>query len=338
MTMESQNLIETSTYQKALSGGVYLNQPDVGLLHLEGRDQVDFLQRQTSNDLNLLSSERSLVTVLLNPAARILDVLRLIKSDNAVEALTLPGYAAETTRFLKSRIFFMDQVSVADQSDLYHQIDLIGVEAPAILERIDFSNLPGVDEVARSQIAGNSLLAIGFKSFPGPSFHLVVPVNAGQDLQSALQSSGAEAMSEDVYHLLRIESGLPAAGHELTADYTPLEAGLAQVVSTSKGCYPGQEVIARQTNYDKITRSLVGLRLEGQAEAGARITVDGKMHGTVTSFANSPRFGPIALGILKRPFNQPGTPVMVTAASSDQEVPAQVSALPFDSNTANRTV
>jgi folate-binding protein YgfZ len=330
--MNSLNPKYLASYEKALNGGVFFPIAEAGYLIIEGPDQIDFLQRQTSNDLNLLTRERSLVTVLLNPAARILDVLRLIKTEGALSALTLPGYAAETSRFLQSRIFFMDRVNLTDQSPNYIQIDALGPEASLILEWLGFSELPREDEIASTQIAGSLVLAIGQRGFQKLSFRLLAPLNVGQDLLSALRDAKAEAISEDVHHVLRVEAGLPAAGSELSGDYTPLEAGLTDVVSTTKGCYPGQEVIARQINYDKITRSMVGLHLETPVDVGARITMEGKAHGVVTSFANSPRFGPIALGIIKRPFNQPGTKVMVAEVSGDLEIPAQVTPLPFGSN------
>jgi folate-binding protein YgfZ len=315
-------------YETALAGGVYLPQVKAGYINIEGPDQIDFLQRQTSNDLNLLTDGRSLVTVLLNPAARILDVLRLVKNKDALSALTLPGYAAETTRFLQSRIFFMDQVSLADQSSHFTQVDVLGADAPHTLERLGYSDLPGEDFITSSIIAGAPVFAIGQKGFQGLGFRLLATAEASQDLEAALQQVNAEAITDDVHHILRVEAGLPAAGSELTDDYTPLETGLANLVSTTKGCYPGQEVIARQINYDKITRSLVGIKLERPAQTGARIMVEGKSVGVLTSYANSPRFGPIALVILKRPHNLPGTKVIV---SGDQEIPAQVTSLPFGS-------
>jgi folate-binding protein YgfZ len=269
---------------------------------------------------------------LLNPAARILDVLRLIKTEDALGMLTLPGHAVETSRFLQSRIFFMDKVNLADQSPNYMQIDVLGPEAPLILERLGFSDLPGEDEIASTHIGGSLVQAIGQRGFEKLSFRLLTPSKASLEMLSALRDTNAEAISEDIHHVLRIEAGLPAGGSELTGDYTPLEAGLADVVSTTKGCYPGQEVIARQINYDKITRSMVGLILEGPVEAGARVSAQGKAQGMVTSYANSPRFGSIALGIIKRPFNQSGMKVMVPELGGDRERPAQVTSLPFGPN------
>jgi folate-binding protein YgfZ len=101
---------------------------------------------------------------------------------------------------------------------------------------------------------------------------------------------------------MRVEAGLPAAGAELSEDYTPLEAGLAAAISSTKGCYTGQEVLARQITYDKVTQHLCGLRLTRRAQPGGRVWApDGSPVGRVTSAATSPRFGEIALAVVKRP-------------------------------------
>src|SRR5690606_39681801 len=113
--------------------------------------------------------------------------------------------------------------------------------------------------------------------------------------------AGAVPLGEEAYDVLRVEAGLPASGTELTEDFTPLETGLAYTVSTSKGCYTGQEVLARQINYDKVSRQLVGLRLKEPAPAGSAVRAEGRPAGTVTSVVLSPEHGWIALAVVRRP-------------------------------------
>ena len=95
----------------------------------------------------------------------------------------------------------------------------------------------------------------------------------------------------------------------------------------AKGCYTGQEVLARQINYDKITRQMVGLRLETPVQRGAAVQVEGRGAGEVTSAVVSPRFGAIALAVVKRPHFEPGTVVMV--ASGEETARGEVVSLPF---------
>ena len=114
-------------------------------------------------------------------------------------------------------------------------------------------------------------------------------------------------MSGASVQVLRVEAGLPGAGAELSGDFTPLESGLRSAVSENKGCYTGQEIIARQISYDKITQFLVGLHLDTSTALGTRLYSEGRPVGAITSVAISPRFGAIALGIVRRPHHETGT-------------------------------
>ena len=90
------------SYEAALEDAAYFYQSDAGLLNLSGSDRIDFLQRQTTNDLNLLTSNRVVNTVLTSPTARILDVFCLIDNGETIRALSLPGRHAETEAFLRT--------------------------------------------------------------------------------------------------------------------------------------------------------------------------------------------------------------------------------------------
>jgi folate-binding protein YgfZ len=141
---------------------------------------------------------------------------------------------------------------------------------------------------------------------------------------ATLQAAGARLISNETYHARRLELGRPAAGAELVEAYSPLEAGLAWACAENKGCYTGQEIIARQITYDKVTKTLVGLRLASAVAEGSDVTAEGRAVGTITSLAHSPALNaPIALAIIKRPHNAPGTNLQV----GDQT--ATVMALPF---------
>src|SRR5690606_6994406 len=116
---------------------------------------------------------------------------------------------------------------------------------------------------------GETVRALGQSGALGLGWRLLVPHGAIDSLEARLLEGGASALSPGAYEAVRVEAGFPAAGRELTDAYTPLETGLHAAIHTAKGCYTGQEVIARQINYDKITRQMVGLRLDAPVEPGA---------------------------------------------------------------------
>ncbi len=319
---------DQTAYQAALIGSAYHLPLRPGYLRLTGDDRAAFLQRQTTNDVRRLSAQRTVLTALVTPSARILDVLRLVDEGDTLGVICLPGRGAETARYLKSRIFFMDKVSLVDASQEIAQLDLEGPQAGETLLKLGFSVPPGRDEVAASQLASDdipaiTLRAIGQPGFAGQGYRLLLPAADLPAIQTALQSLNCQHLTTRAADVLRIEAGLPAAGAELSEEYTPLEAGLESAVAENKGCYTGQEIIARQLTYDKVTQRLVGLRLPAPVEAGSRVLAGGRAVGTVTSAAHSPRFGSLALAVIRRPHHLPGASLMVGDAS------ALVCELPF---------
>ena len=299
---------------------------DPGLLGISGDDREDFLQRQTSNDVRLLAPGRSVLTVLTTPAGRILDVLTLLHAPDTILAITLAGYAGKTARFLKGRIFFMDKVGLKDQSANTAQVELMGKDAAAML---GLPVAPAPDTVLALSWLHPEALAVVQQPAIGAGLRLCLPLEALPALLDRLTGAGARALSAADYDLLRIENGLPSGNRELTDAFTPFETGLQCAVSSSKGCYTGQEVLARQVSYDKVTQSLVGLRLESAATPGMRLWIEGRAVGSITSAALSPRFGPIGLGVVKRPHQEPGTRLALGSDTPSEDW-AEVVQLPFE--------
>lgn len=313
-------------YQAALEGAAYAPRLTVGCLTIADHDHLDFLQRQTTNDLRLLNKGRSVLTVLVSPIARILDVLRLVKQEEEILALTLPGHSENTFQYLQRRIFFNDRVRLSDASQEYCQIDLEGPEMPNALKSLEISQEPKLDDVIAAEYKDIPVIAIGQRGIAGLGVRLITPAAAANNIEHALLASGTVKLSQESYNILRVEAGLPAAPAELSEEYTPLEVGMDYTVSDSKGCYPGQEVIARQITYDKVTRKLVGMKLEAPAQPGMRLLAEGTPVGEVTSAALSPRFGPIALGVVRRPHHEAGMRLQVNV---EERIRVEIVGLPF---------
>jgi len=320
-----------SKFAEGQTNTTFYKQENPGYFRITGQDRHDFLQRQTTNDIYLLSPDRYLVTVLTTPAGRILDVLCVFEGDETFDLLTLPGQGEQTFNFLSSRIFFMDKVTLVDASQEICQIDLLG---------------PGVGEFLQAKGAiqnsqQNETITIKMAQIPArvltqrnAGHHLLIPRETCDQVLHELENNGAAPLSSESYEIMRIEAGLPAARHELTEDYTPLETGFQWAVSSNKGCYTGQEVIARQINYNKITRQLVGLLMSDIPKIGDALYPLEKEQpvGRITSVALSPRFGPIALAIVKRPFQEPG--VELVTHYDGHRLTATTTSLPFQWNSS----
>jgi len=310
-----------SGYEAALTDSAYFVYKNGGYLRIFGSDRVDFLQRQTTNDMRNLKPGQTLLNVLTSPTARILDVLYLFEEEQsnsdaadqsaAISALTLPGKGPDMFHYLKSRIFFMDKVSLTDQSEAFLQVDLVGPKAKLVLQNFGILDSPSINWYLKLHLSDFDMQVLELQHGIGSGYRLILPTEAANRLLDLLKRLNIPEISEQTHDILRIEAGFPASGHELTDSFTPLETGLRLAVSDTKGCYTGQEVIARQVTYDKINQSLCGLRFTTDFPDGSGISANDKPVGQLTSIAKSPRFGNIGLAIIKRPYHTPRTVVQI---------------------------
>jgi folate-binding protein YgfZ len=313
--------VDQAEYAALVSGAALLARPMAGVLRLTDVDRHDFLQRMTTNNITALRPGQSAVTVLTSPTARVLFVFTVVARDDDLILLPAPGQSQVLARHLRGQIFFMDKVKVHDLSEQWVRLRVMGPLAAQALTAL------GVDADSLSAdgvTIQEEQIVVAQPHYELPGFEVVIPAEQVEHVTAMLQSAGAQSISAETYEARRVELGRPASGTELVEEYNPLEAGLAWACAENKGCYTGQEFIARQITYDKVTKTLVGLRLEGAVAKGSEVSIEGRPVGTVTSVAHSPSLNaPIALAIIKRPHNTPGTVAQV----GDQR--ATVVALPI---------
>ena len=234
-------------YDNVHNGALYYRQTDSGFLQIEGPDRFDFLQRQTTNDINLLTAERTISTLLVSPTARILDVFNIFIEKERLGVITLPGYAAKTTRFLQSRIFFMDKVAVIDSSDKISQIVLGGLDAENLLTSKGIDPVPELSQVVFGTIANIPVKVMGEKILHSAGYRLLFPLESRETLVSSLLGDGTVPLPSESYQVLRVEAGIPAAGAELVDDYTSLEAGLETAIYVLENMRDDRNIPIMQT-------------------------------------------------------------------------------------------
>jgi len=176
-----------------------------------------------------------------------------------------------------------------------------------------------------ASLGGVAVRAARAGDLPGPGFVLHLPPEAMEAAASALREAGAAELAPPSLDALRVEAGSPWYGPDVTEDNLLHETGLLREYhSPTKGCYVGQEVVARlEARGGHVNKLLRGLRLTSPAHAGDVVTAEGKDVGRVTTAAVSPRFGPVALAYVHRSRAEPGSAVDVGGE------PATVVALPF---------
>ena len=320
-TQNSTRISPTDAGYAALTQTVAVQpRADASVLAIGDADRADFLHRLTTNNIKALRPGQSAVTVLTSPTARILFVFTVLCREQDILLLPARGQAAALARHLRGQIFFMDKVTVTDLE--YVRWRIMGPNAAELLHKTGWP----ADEIAGDAWHERDGLFLARQDeYDIPGFELAAPAAQASALQEEMQRHGAHILADNLaYTSRRDELGRPAPGYELTEEYNPLEAGLAWACSDNKGCYTGQEIIARQVTYDKVTKTLVGLLGEDDIQPGAPVTVEGRSAGAVTSAAYSPSLqSPIALAVIKRPDNQPGSAVKAG------DIASRTVALPF---------
>jgi folate-binding protein YgfZ len=270
----------------------------------------------TTNDISRLQPGQAALTILTSPVARIDAVFSVLCRQDDLLLLPSEGQANALRQRLQGQIFFMDKVTVTDESAQLRRLRLLGPAAGDLLLAAGLPQPASDDQFLEE--AGVSILRQ--ERFDLPGYELIGALETLDALQERLTSAGAVPLADSVsYEARRIELGRPRPGQELTDAFTPLEAGMAWVCAENKGCYTGQEIIARQLTYDKVTRALVRLRTELPLLEGASVSVNDRAVGTVTSSGYSPTAGPVALAVLKRLLNVEGAEVTVEGAAARVE-------------------
>jgi folate-binding Fe-S cluster repair protein YgfZ len=190
---------------------------------------VDFIQRQTTNNLSALVDGGHISTVLTNPAARIIDVLQVFTTDDdTLCAITLSGHGPATALFLKKRVFFNDRVTVSDETESVRVVDVFGSTGPAV----SAAGFPVVDAglTGLADFGGTAVRILGISGPFGPVTRLVVPADRFEPLVERLETAGFLPLGDADFNAYRVEAGLPGPSTELTEDFTPLETGLRDLV------------------------------------------------------------------------------------------------------------
>jgi folate-binding protein YgfZ len=307
-----------SEYSAITEGCGLLDRSERGKLALAGLDAKRFLQGQVSNDVEALTSGTGCYATFLTPKGKMLGDLRII--DTGQELLLDTERVALQELFNMIRRFSVGYDVVLDKRTLQTALlSLLGPDATAVS---GFAKL-GTEEHSHrlGELAGVPVRAIRTDL----GIDLLCDAGHTDTLASALQQAGAQPVSEAVADCVRVEHGRPRYGLDLDDTVIPQEAALnGRAVSFTKGCYVGQETVARLYYRGKPNRQLRGLRLSVPAPPGAQITFGDRIVGRLGSVAESPALGSIALAVVRREA-PPGSQVSVGA----QQIKAVVVELPF---------
>lgn len=300
-----------------------IHEPHVDVLIVTGADRVDLLQRITANDVKALQPGQWHWNCLTTEKGRLVDRVRILASDDSLLLVGTAGRGAAVAEWL-DKYTILEDVQCEDVSRDTRALHVIGPAAIEISRKfldVDPRKL-APKAFAEALVEGMDVTMLVTEGIlPDQGVLLIVPAGDTNAVRGVAVDAGAEQISDDEWDAVRVTVGLPMVGVDVTEGHHPLEAGLWDGVSFDKGCYVGQEVLARLRNYDKIQRHLATLRLGGDASAGDTIVSEGKEVGTLTTVVSKPYLSePRALGYVKVRTIQAGTPLTVGEGGPSVEV------------------
>jgi folate-binding protein YgfZ len=305
-------------YRELREGAGLVDRAERATLEVRGPDAPEFLQGQVTNDVTALEPGQGCYAAMLNPKGRIVADMRILRV--GPERFIVDTEAGARDVVLRDlRMYRIGrQVEVADTPER-SILSVIGPRSDEVAEQA-LGTLPAGEEHSSNE-AEEDVFAVRTNA----GIDVLSGTERASVLGERLAAAGAHPVSFDAAEIVRVESGRPRHGVDMTADNLPAEAGIVErAVSFTKGCYVGQEPVARMHYKGHPNRHLRGLRLAGPAEAGADLRASGKAVGSITSVVLSPALGRIALALVRREV-EPGQEVAIDGSGA----PATVVELPF---------
>ncbi len=288
-----------------------------GKLLIRGDEAAEYLQGQLTNDVEALTPDEGCYAALLDRKGHMQADMRVLRLGESEIWIDTEPEGLEATRRHLEMYKIGREVEVEDVSAARAILSLIGPRSA------ELSGAPplSLDASGASSVEGIECLAVG----TALGIDLIVPAADAERLSAALAEAGAPAVSAEAVEILRIEAGTPRFGAEMDTATMPAEAGIVErAVDFEKGCYIGQETVARLHYKGKPNRHLRGLRLSAPAGPGAPLSFGEKEVGKLGGSCVSPILGPVGLAIVRREA-EPGAELRV----GEDGVTARVVDLPF---------
>ncbi|MEZ4666754.1 MAG: glycine cleavage system protein T [Anaerolineae bacterium] len=320
-------------YHAALEQVVLMDRSHEGCIENSGRDRLELIQRISTNDVLHMSVGEGRPTLFTNPNGRIIDRLMIYDRDETALITTEPGRSEAVKNYLQHQIFFRDDVRIRDLSSNSKLFTLHGPAADTVVQLLTGATLQTTGFwVISATIDSESILFAQRKALCGGHWAVIAPTHVAEMVWNSILEAGKTNQIRQAgsltYNVLRIRAGRPAAGRELSQDYIPLEAGLWDEVSFKKGCYTGQEIIARMESRNRLAKTMVQIRLNQMVDAPADLYFDNTIVGTLTSSVVSPDNEIFGIGFVKTNVAQTKQLLTVGAARIQATISALAGAQP----------
>lgn len=305
-----------------------LDRSYLGKTGLTGPDTLDLLNRISTNDLLSLAVDAVADTVFVTPKGRLVDYCRLLMTREEailISSFFKPDHLIEWI----NRFIILEDVSVRDVSKDYAWLTLVGLHARQFLGQILHKSVPENEEAIWVKAGGDIFPALKNNNFKYPAYNFCFPNTRSQEIMplllNQLEQFQGRLIGDTAFQILRVESGMPDGITEITQDYNPHEARLVHALSFTKGCYTGQEVIARLDTYDKVQKYLMILEFAENVrlQPPLEIFIEEEAIGHLTSFVYNPvTEKSLGLGYLKKMYTTESD-IYMEVQHEDARIPAR---------------
>lgn len=335
---------ELSEYKSVREGVGIIDLSSRGKLRLSGKDHLKFLQGMLSNDVMKLEEGKGMYATILTVKGRMISDMRVYKESESVLIDLEPGLNQKVLELLtKFRLSY--KANIDDITENTGLISIQGPQASKLLELLIEEKVPQMEQYdfMQKEALGYLLTIVSVNRTGEEGFDIYVGNDGLQDLWQALVEKGGELnvrpIGYNALDMLRVEAGIPLYGVDMDESNIPIEAGLWDALDFEKGCYVGQEVVARIKWRGHVNWHLVGFEIEGEVvpNVGDEIFSDERKIGRITSSILSPTSNkPLSLGYIRREFKEVGTEVSIKNPD-ESLVGAKVKELPFYRGTFKTT-
>jgi folate-binding protein YgfZ len=301
------------------------------LLRITGRDRRSWLHGQVTQEVNALPDGRGAYSTIMTPQGKLVSDLRIFALPDALWLDAPAGTAQPLAEYLE-RFLIMERAEIEDLTDRWALLSLQGPLAPCAIACLFGQEARHMERWAVQSLTfqGETALVTRSEQCGEDGYDIFVPAGPAPALWAALSQSrrsfAVHSVGWEAFNLRRVEAGIPWWGAELDSTLMPLEARLDRAISLHKGCYVGQEIVARIDARGHVNNLLAGFLVHGAAPAfGALVLREGRRVGRIASVVHSPRLNRlVALGFLRRELQENGARFPVEGGGE-----VEVTALPF---------
>ena len=298
----------------------------LGRLKITGKDRISFLNGLLTNDISQLKENAGQRSALLNSKARVLADLHLYAQTDSLLVDTGESSASHVKEIL-DRFVITEDVQIQDSSRDLVQLTVQGPRSSQVIKEVLGAEAQDLKQLEQKTLGPSTIIARDRTGQTG--YDMILPTLEAESVWHGFLLNGGDIglnpVGSQALEILRLEAGYPKYAIDFDENTIVLEAGFKDAINFNKGCYLGQEVVARATHIGRVNKQLVRLEVETKDSVSPRskLMSDGREAGFITSAAFSPGLGRVAsLGYANREFAKEGTKVNVQ--SGETSLPAVV--------------